>query len=87
MQIEYSRKFIKKYKKCPDKIKNAFKNKLKLFIENPHHPILNNHNLSGKYKNYKSINITADWRAIYQKYNNNQTVYFIILGTHSELYK
>ncbi|MFH1456632.1 MAG: type II toxin-antitoxin system mRNA interferase toxin, RelE/StbE family [Patescibacteria group bacterium] len=86
MQIEYSKKFVKKYKKCPNKIKTALKNRLKIFIKNQHDPTLNNHDLSGKYKNYKSINITSDWRAIYQEYNNGKIAYFIILGTHSELY-
>ncbi len=51
MQIEYSKKFIKEFKKCSSKIKTAFKNKLKTFIKDQFNPTLNNHSLTGKLKN------------------------------------
>jgi len=86
MQIEYSKKFIKEFKKCPLKIKVTFKNRLKIFIDNPHNPILNNHKLSGKLKKYRSININADWRVIFQEMIKEKTVYFVAIGTHSKLY-
>lgn len=86
MQIEYSKKFIKEYKKCPPKIKIAFKKRLKLFLENYNHPIVKNHKLNGKFKKYRSININADWRAIFQELKEEKVVYFIIIGTHSKLY-
>ena len=86
MQIEYSKKFIKEFKKCPPKIKKTFKNRLNIFINNQNDPILNNHCLSGKLKNYKSININGDWRAIFEEINKGKIIYFIIIGTHSQLY-
>jgi len=86
MQIEYSKKFIKEFKKCSPKIKIAFKNKLKIFINNPHNPILNNHKLSGKLKKYRSININANWRAIFQEIIKEKSIYFVAIGTHSKLY-
>ncbi len=86
MQIEYSKKFIKEFKKCPPKIKIAFKNRLKIFIDNPHNSILSNHNLSGKLKKYKKININANWRAIFQETTKEKVIYFVAIGTHSKLY-
>lgn len=86
MQIEYSKKFIKEFKKCSPKVKIAFKNKLKIFINNPHNPILNNHKLSGKLKKYRSININANWRAIFQEIIKEKSIYFVAIGTHSKLY-
>jgi len=86
MQIEYSKKFIKEFKKCPIKIKVAFKTRLKIFINNQYSPILNNHPLIGELKNYWSINITGDWRAIFEEINNGQIIYFIAIGTHSQLH-
>ena len=86
MQIEYSKKFIKKFKKCPSKIKIAFKSKLRTFIKDQLNPILNNHSLSGKLKEYKSININGDWRAIFQEIKDDDIIYFVAIGTHSQLY-
>ncbi len=86
MQVEYSKKFIKEFKKCPSKIKIAFKDKLKTFIKDQFNPILNNHSLSGKLKKYKSININGDWRVVFQEIKEKDVVYFIAIGTHSQLY-
>lgn len=86
MQIEYSKKFIKEFKKCPAGIKTNFKKRLKIFVNNQSHPILNNHPLAGKLKNYRSINITGDWRAIYEEIDGCQIAYFVAIGTHSQLY-
>lgn len=86
-RIDYSNKFLKELKKAPLKIRIAFKEKLEIFISDKFHPVLNNHSLSGNYKNYRSINITGDWRAIFREFNNGKLIYFDIIGTHSQLYK
>jgi addiction module RelE/StbE family toxin len=86
MQIEYSKRFIKEFKKCPDYIKKAFKVRLIIFIDNQQHPILNNHQLTGKLKDYSSININGDWRGIFQIINSGEIIYFVAIGTHSRLY-
>ncbi len=54
-------------------------------MENEFEPILNNHMLQGKYAEVRSINITGDFRAHYTVLNNNSR-YFVAIGTHSELY-
>lgn len=86
MQIEYSKKFIKEFKKCPVNIKTNFKTRLEIFIKNQYHSILNNHPLTGKLKNYRSLNITGDWRAIFEELNKGQIIYFVAIGTHGQLY-
>lgn len=86
MQIEYSKKFIKEFKNCPFKIKEAFKKKLKIFIKDPHNLVLNNHCLSGELKIYRSININGDWRAIFKETNKGEIIYFVAIDTHSRLY-
>lgn len=87
MRIEYSRYFIKTIKKAPSIVQEAFRNKLVKFIENRHDQILNSHVLSGKLKGCRSINITGDWRAIFEEYENGDVVFFVMIGTHSQLYK
>ncbi|MCU0680166.1 MAG: type II toxin-antitoxin system mRNA interferase toxin, RelE/StbE family [Planctomycetes bacterium] len=86
MQIEYSKKFIKEFKKCPFNIKTSFKKRLEVFINDQCSPILNNHPLIGELKNCRSINITGDWRAVFEEINDGQIIYFIAIGTHSQLY-
>ena len=48
MNVFISKKFNKMFKKCPQEIKKQFIERLKIFKENEHNPILNNHSLSGK---------------------------------------
>lgn len=86
MRIEYSRRFLKEIKKCPDNIIQVFQERLELFIENKFHTLLNNHALTGQWKGYRSINITGDWRAVFQESKDGAIIYFIAIGTHSQLY-
>lgn len=85
MLIRYGRKFSKYHDKAPLRIRKAFLKRRKIFEKDPFYPQLNNHQLSGNYKGYRSINITGDWRAIYSEQDN--VVIFELLGTHSQLYK
>jgi len=66
-KVVYSKKFEKQLRKAPLKIKEAFRKRRAMFAENPFHPQLNNHYLTGTFKGYRSINITGDWRAIYSE--------------------
>ncbi len=84
MLIHFTRKFAKQYDKADLKIKNAFQSRLKLFREDSFDPLLNNHSLQGKYLGYRSINVTGDLRAIYQKYDD--LVIFVTIDSHSNLY-
>ncbi len=86
MKIRFGKKFSKQYQKASVPIKNAFDQKLRLFMQNPFSPTLNNHPLSGKLSGYRSINITGDWRAIYSEQKENNLIIFELLGTHSQLY-
>ena len=86
MQIEYSKNFIKEFGKCPVNIKTNFKKRLELFINDQFNNTLNNHPLSGKLKKYRSINITGDWRAIFEEIDDGRIIYFVAIGTHSQLY-
>lgn len=86
MRIKYKKEFIKKYAKSPAKVQKAFDNRLRLFKEDPYHPILNNHFLTGKYKGCKSINVTGNRRAIFKESQDKSLVIFLIIGAHPQLY-
>ncbi len=78
------RSFEKDYAKSSPEIKNRFKERRNLLLIDFSHPILNNHLLHGKFKNYWSINVTGDFRAVY-KIEENIAI-FVAIGTHSQLY-
>lgn len=85
MNVRFHKNFVKSYKKRSPKIQQATDKKLRLFAENPFSSMLENHPLIGKFTGYRSINITGDFRAIYKEIMRD-TVIFVLLGTHSELY-
>ncbi len=85
MQVIFHKNFKKQTKKLKA-LKTKIEQRLFLFMEDPFNPILNNHPLIGKYKGYRSINITADYRAVYESINDD-LAFFITLDKHSNLYK
>lgn len=85
MEIKYNPRFHKQYSKSNKNVKAAFNSRLKLLLQNSHHPLLRNHALTGDYKGFRSINVTGNWRAIY--FEHESIIVFEALGTHSQLYK
>lgn len=78
--------FKKKTDKLPKKIRRALAERLRLFVQEPFHPLLDNHKLAGDRKHQRSINITGDWRLIFEHYDED-TVRLIDIDTHSNLYE
>jgi addiction module RelE/StbE family toxin len=87
MHFEYSKTFKKQFDKIPPKIKTQFYERLKIFSENKNTPILDNHSLSGPYYNHRSINITGDYRLIYEEVEDGEVIPLKAIGTHSRLYE
>lgn len=85
MKIVLHRNFEKQYKKLRRSEQERFKERRDMFLNDPFDPVLNNHPLRGKYKGYRSINVTGDLRAVYKLLNEN-TVLFVAIDTHSNLY-
>lgn len=88
MKIQYDPDFIKKLKKVNVRIKRNFQKSLVIFQKNPFDPQLNNHKLHEPYLGLRSIDITADYRAIYEQIQEGEEeiTYFVTLETHKELY-
>jgi len=86
VNIQFHKNFEKKYKKLSAKLKSQVKERNKVFSENPFDPILNNHALQGKYSGYRSLNVTGNLRIIY-RFLNKDTVLFVDIDSHSNLYK
>ena len=85
MRIEFHRLFKGRYKKVSWKVRRQFDERLVLFEQMLYHSLLNNHPLTGDRRGQWSINVTGNWRAIYI-WIHNDTVVFLDLDTHSNLY-
>jgi addiction module RelE/StbE family toxin len=85
MKIILSKNFLKKYNRLRVNEKQKFKKRRNIFRKDQFNPILNNHSLHGEYSGYRSINITGDLRVLYEQLNKD-TVQFVIMDTHSNLY-
>ena len=84
MIVSYSKEFIRQSKKLEPSLRQKSKTQIRLFANDPWHPSLRNHALTGKHKEYRSIDITGDIRALY--HSENDRVVFDKIGTHSQLY-
>ena len=89
MIIKYTDNFLKQLKKSDIRIRKIFKQRLILFAENQNDLELNNHPLKREYVGFRSIDITADYRAVYKEVvqKDDTYIYFTSLGTHHQLYE
>lgn len=83
-RIEFTPLFTKQRKTAPGEIKQAFRDALELFSEDQYYPALRNHPLTGKYQDFRSIDVTEDWRALYR--TEPERIIFVEIGTHEQLY-
>ncbi|MBI2018226.1 type II toxin-antitoxin system mRNA interferase toxin, RelE/StbE family [Candidatus Daviesbacteria bacterium] len=89
MIIRYSPIFLRTLKKADVRVRKSFKEKVLIFSRNPNDFELDNHLLKEPYQGLRSIDITANWRAIYAEKSEGEVVvvYFVLLGTHDQLYQ
>ncbi len=85
MRVSFHRNFSRDYQRLSSKVRKQFEKRLRLFLEDPFHVLLNNHALHGEWKEYRSINVTGNLRAIY-KHCSDDVVEFVIIDTHGNLY-
>ena len=88
MRVFIAPKLHKNLKKQDVRIRKNFEKALKIFSENPETPQLDNHSLQKEWMGFRSIDITADWRAIfeYKTVGDKMVAYFVEIGTHKQLF-
>lgn len=85
MRIVLHRHFQKRIQKLPRSVREAYKVRRDLFIRNPFDPMLNNHSVDRRFPGCRSINVTGDYRVIYEEVEKG-VAWFLRIGTHPELY-
>ncbi len=81
-----SKKFKKHFKKLKKTIQLAFEERVKLFVVDKFHPLLNNPKLHPPYEDCRSFDVTGDIRTVFKEIDIT-TVLLIDIGSHSELYE
>jgi addiction module RelE/StbE family toxin len=82
LEISYTSKFHKAFRKLPRNIQINAANKIELFQNNPFNRILRTHELSGVLKDYHSFSINYHYRILFVFEKRNK-VTFLNIGTHS----
>ena len=88
MKVEFTKNFIKNYKKrisYPSNLSKRFEERTRLFSKDSGISILNDHSLRGSKLGFRSFSITGDIRVIY--YIKNNIAYFVDIGTHNQVYR
>ncbi|MBS9783775.1 type II toxin-antitoxin system mRNA interferase toxin, RelE/StbE family [Candidatus Gracilibacteria bacterium] len=86
MDLRTSKKFNRKFKELDSDQKDFVLDVLDFFREDPHHPSLRNHPLSGSMAGKRSISAGDDCRIIFVEKNNYIQVLMLDIGTHDEVY-
>ncbi|MDD4901212.1 MAG: type II toxin-antitoxin system mRNA interferase toxin, RelE/StbE family [Patescibacteria group bacterium] len=82
MQIVYSSKFAREYKKLPASIKDLAEEQEIIFRQNPLNPKLKTHKLQGKLSGFLSFSIGYKYRIIFEFSKDKKTIYFHSVGNH-----
>ena len=88
MNVELDPDLVKRLKKLNVITRKSFKERIIKFSKNPQDSQLNNHSLKKEWQGHRSIDITAEWRAIYKEIQEGDSTvaYFVAIGTHKDLY-
>ena len=82
MEIIYSPKFGREYKKLSKNIKGMAEQQETLFRDNPFDPKLKTHKLKGKLEGFLSFSIGYKYRIIFEFSKDKNIAYFHSVGNH-----
>jgi len=88
MLIKYHDSFEKAYKKrivVGSRLDEKVEEKIRIFKNNPKHPILRDHVLKGKKRNLRAFCVTSNVRIVYKQIAEDK-VLFLDIGTHNQVY-
>ena len=89
-EILYSKEFLKHYKArilSNKALEFRFNERVSLFLIDRLNPVLHDHQLNGKMKQFRSFSIKGDCRVIYMVMQDEIIFLFVDVGTHNQVYK
>lgn len=82
MEIIYSPKFAREYKKLAKEIKDAAEQQEKIFRISPFDQRLKTHKLKGKFNEFLSFSVSYKFRIIFEFSKDKKTACFHSVGDH-----
>ncbi len=82
-KIQYTKAFLKQYKRLQPNVKTKAKKSINKFIKNPKDHTLNTHKLNGVLENRYSFSIDYDYLVIFEINKENKSFIFLKLGNHA----
>lgn len=82
MEIIYSSKFAREYKKLPNSIKNIAEKQENIFRQNPFDSKLKTHKLKGRLSGFLSFSVGHKYRIIFEFSKDKNIIYFHSVGDH-----
>jgi len=80
IHVGYTPSFLRLWKKLPLDLRTEAKEKIDLFRENPDHPFLKTHKLSGKLSGRMSFSVNYSVRIVFRFEKENAV--FLAIGSH-----
>jgi len=80
MEVYYYPSFLRQIKKLPKSVRESAIKRTKLFIADPHDPLLDLHKLSGTLKDYQAFSVDYSFRILLEIKKNK--AYFHTIGNH-----
>lgn len=82
MEILYTQKFVREYKKIPPGVQSKAEIRERMFRNNPQNTILKTHKLKGDLADFWSFSIDFSYRIIFEL-PDPETAMFHSIGNHS----
>lgn len=89
-QLVFTESYLKRAKKFAKRhpeLRNIYQKTLQLLAQNPFHPSLRLHALSGNLNELHSISINLRYRLTIELLIDDETIIFINVGSHDEIYR
>lgn len=87
MRVNYSKRFLKNYKrrvKIFPNLHQQFLKRIELFKSDPKNSLLKDHQLTGSKSEYRAFSITGDIRVVY-KIAEDEALFYDV-GSHNQVY-
>lgn len=82
MNILYSAKFIRQYRKLTGEVKNDFEARELIFRGDNFDARLKTHKLHGRFDGFFSFSVNYKYRIVFEYINNKKDVRFHVIGNH-----
>lgn len=83
MEIRYTAKFERMFRRLPAPVKKLARKKIEIFRHNQHAPSLRTHKLTGELLGKQSFSVNYQYRIVFEY--DGEIVVLLMIGTH-EIY-